>query len=188
MNPSSLSLREGREYLLELLKKEALLYGRFSLKSGEVSEIYVDVRRVSLHPDGSFWVGRLFTEELSHHPEIQAVGGPTLGADPLVAATILTSLLFGRRLVGFIVRKEPKPHGLRRTLEGPPIPKGTPVCILEDVVTTGGSVLRAIEAVEGEGLKVQQILAVLDREQGGGEEFKKRGYPYTSLFRLSELL
>jgi orotate phosphoribosyltransferase len=184
----SLSLEEGRAYLKELIKGQAVLKGEFLLASGKRSSLYVDLRRVSLDPVGAFWIGRLLYHEISLHPAIEAVGGPTLGADPLVSSTTLIALLFGRKLKGFLIRKEPKGHGLGRLLEGPPLPPGTPVCIVEDVVTSGGSVLRAISSAEEEGLEVQLVLSLLDRGEGGEKNLQEKGYLYRPLFRLSELL
>jgi orotate phosphoribosyltransferase len=137
---------------------------------------------------GAFWIGRLLYHEISLHPAIEAVGGPTLGADPLVCSTTLVALLFGRKLKGFLIRKEAKDHGLGRVLEGPPLPTGTPVCIVEDVVTSGGSVLRAISLVEKEGFNVQLVLSLLDRGEGGERTIQEKGYLYRPLFRLPELL
>ena len=168
------------ERLLELMLEKSLKRGDFVLSSGLRSSYYFDGRLTTLWPEGAYLVGkRVF--QLAREAGAEAIGGPTLGADPIVAAAALVSWLEGKPLPAFIVRREPKKHGMQRYIEGH-LPPGGQVAIVDDVVTTGGAILRAIEAVEGEGCRVMRVIALLDRQQGGSDELRRRGYDFTPLF------
>ncbi len=168
------------ERLLELMLEKSLKRGDFVLSSGLRSSYYFDGRLTTLWPEGAYLVGkRVF--QLAREAGAEAIGGPTLGADPIVAAAALVSWLEGKPLPAFIVRREPKKHGMQRYIEGH-LPPGGQVAIVDDVVTTGGAILRAIEAVEGEGCRVVRVIALLDRQQGGSDELRRRGYDFTPLF------
>ena len=172
------------ERLLQLAhERGALTYGDYTLSSGQKSTYYFDGRRLTLDPEGAFLVGEAFLDRL-RGSDAQAVGGLTLGADPIVAAVALTSHLQGRPITGFIVRKEAKGHGTQQAIEGPLV-KGSRVAIVDDVCTTGGSLLRAIEAAEDAGCTVVKVLAILDRHQGGSEELIRRGYDFQALLEAS---
>lgn len=179
-----------RERLLDLLKKKAYTRGKVILTSGKESDFYIDCRPVTLHPEGAYLVGRLLFERLQNSREIiQGVGGLTMGADPIATAVSLTSYLEGKPIPAFIIRKEPKKHGRGLWIEGiGNLPEGTPVAIVEDVVTTGGSTFKAIERAKEEGLKVVQVLALVDREEGGKENLKKLGYELETLFTRHDFL
>jgi orotate phosphoribosyltransferase len=179
-----------RERLLDLLKKKAYTRGKVILTSGKESDFYIDCRPVTLHPEGAYLVGKLLFERLQNSREIvQGVGGLTMGADPIATAVSLTSFLEGKPIPAFIIRKEPKKHGRGLWVEGiSNLPEGTAVAIVEDVVTTGGSTLKAIERAKEEGLKVVQVLALVDREEGGKENLKKVGYELETLFTRSDFL
>jgi len=174
-----------RRRLLELLKQEAVQHGEFTLASGAKSSYYIDGRRVTLHPEGAVLIGKLILEMLADE-EIDAIGGPTMGADPIIGATIALSQAAGRPLRGFIVRKEQKAHGMQRTVEGP-IRDGDRVVIVEDVVTSGGSVLKAIQQVEACGASIVRVIAVLDRLAGAQGNFAEAGYTFTPIFTLDAL-
>jgi orotate phosphoribosyltransferase len=181
-----MSSQDDRSRLLELLRREALLTGNFVLSSGRQSSWYLDCRRATLHPEGAVLCGSLLLDRvsaLSLAPD--CVGGPTLAADPLVSAMVVLSWQRGRGLPGFLVRKEAKGHGTQRLLEGQ-YQRGWKAVLVEDTVTTGGSLLKAVKAAEGEGMEVVGVLALVDREEGGREAFA--GYRYDALFRVSELL
>jgi len=168
------------ERLLELMLEKSLKRGDFVLSSGLRSSYYFDGRLTTLWPEGAYLVGkRVF--QLAREAGAEAIGGPTLGADPIVAAAALVSWLEGKPLPAFIVRREPKKHGMQRYIEGH-LPPGGQVAIVDDVVTTGGAILRAIEAVEEEGCRVVRVIALLDRQQGGSDELRRRGYDFTPLF------
>jgi orotate phosphoribosyltransferase len=175
-----------RERLRELVLGRAVKKGEFILASGRKSNYYVDGKMVTLHPEGLFCLSRLMLEMLLKN-NVQAVGGPTLGADPIAGAISLLSHLVGSPLSAFIVRKEPKGHGTGKRIEGE-IPDGARVAVVEDVVTTAGSILRAVEAIREE-TNAQVVFAsvLLDREEGGTEAIKEAGLQFFPIFTRSEL-
>ena len=178
-------IEKQRARLLEILKKKAVLYGDFVLASGKTSSYYIDGRLVTLEPEGAYLMARLILDTLKDD-SVDAVGGPTLGADPIVGATIAASYLAGRPLLGFIVRKAEKMHGTQKRIEGP-LREGLRVAILEDVITTGNSVLEAIQEVERAGAKVVRVIPVVDRLKGARELLTSKGYAYTPLFTRRDL-
>ena len=170
--------------LLEIaFSKGAIKYGQFILSSGKQSNYYFDGRLLSLDPEGAHLIGMILYPILDQ-AGVQAVGGLTLGADPIVTAVSITSHLMGKPMTGFIVRKDTKGHGTQQQIEGP-LEKGTNVAIVDDVCTTGSSLFNAIEAAETFGCPVVKVIAILDRMQGGGEELRKRGYNYSPLLWAS---
>lgn len=169
------------ERILELFKQHAVLSGDFTLASGLKTSYYFDGRRVTLWPEGAYLIGRRVFEILSE-AGAEAVGGMTMGADPIVTSVAVASHLEGRPMPAFIVRGETKGHGTQRRVEGP-LTAGSRVAIVDDVVTTGGSVLRAIEAVEAEGCQVVKVVVLLDRQQGGAAEITRRGYDFATILR-----
>ena len=172
------------ERLLELaLERGALKYGDFTLSSGKQSTYYFDGRLLSLDPEGAVLIGRALLP-LVRNSGAEAVGGPTLAADPVVTAVALTSQLEGKGIPAFIVRKEAKGHGTGQLIEGGLQP-GSRVAIVDDTCTTGGSLIHAIEAAEAVGCTVVKVLALLDRREGGAEELQKRGYDFTALMAAS---
>jgi len=176
--------------LARLLYARSYREGEFTLTSGKKSDYYFDCKQTALHPEGAYLIARIFLNMLyrSELP-IQGVGGMTLGADPLVSAVTVLSHLDGRPLPGFIVRKEAKGHGTGQYLEGlANFSPGQTVCLLEDVITTGGTLLTACSRVKDAGLKVVLVLCVLDREEGGTENIKSAGYPVQSIFTRKELI
>jgi orotate phosphoribosyltransferase len=174
-----------RQELIRQIREKALKFGDFTLASGRRSTYYLDGKQVTLDAQGA----RLVAEgmlDLLGEPWPAAVGGMSIGADPIVGAIITMAGVQGRPLKGFMVRKEPKGHGTQRYIEGPVQP-GETVAIVEDVVTTGGSSLTAIERAEEYGLKVARVLAIVDRLEGGAQAFAERGYPFASLFTIRDL-
>ncbi|MDE2842049.1 MAG: orotate phosphoribosyltransferase [Chloroflexota bacterium] len=177
-------MRELSERLLALaLDMGALRYGDFTLTSGKKSSYYFDGRLLSLDPEGSYLAGRALLP-LVRDAGAEAIGGPTLGADPLVAAVALCSHLEaesgGVPVPAFIVRKEAKSHGMGNAVEGH-LKAGAKVAVVDDTCTTGGSLFLAIEAAEAAGCSVVKVLAILDRNEGGSEELRRRGYDFESL-------
>lgn len=179
-----------RARLLELLTQLSFEKRRVKLSSGLESDFYIDCRKTALTAEGHWLIGRVLLNEIrTRAPEVKAAGGLTLGADPLASAVSTVSWLAGWPLQAFIVRKEPKGHGTGQWIEGiATLEKGTPVAILEDVVTTGGSTLKAIERVEAEGLKVVRAFALVDRLEGGREAIEAKGHPLSALFTRKDFL
>ena len=173
-------LSETLDRLLALaLERGAIKYGDFTLTSGKKSNYYFDGRLLSLDPEGAYLISQAIIP-LLEQAGAMAVGGTTLGADPMVAALALASHIKGRSIPAFIVRKESKTHGTKQNIEGPLEP-GTNVAIVDDVCTTGGSLFHAIEAAEEAGCSVVKVVSILDRNEGGSEEMRKRGYNFSTL-------
>jgi orotate phosphoribosyltransferase len=175
-----------REELLRIVMEKSFRRGDFTLSSGQKSNYYIDGKQTTLDARGSFLVGRIMLAMMSDDVP-QAVGGLTLGADPIVGAITAIAGMEDLPLKGFIVRKEAKGHGTKSRIEGP-LDKGDRVVIVEDVVTTGGASLKAVEAVRAFGCEVDRILALVDREQGGKENLREQGCRLESIFFVSELL
>lgn len=177
-----------KKRLAEILVARSYMEGDFTLASGKKSDYYFDCRQTSLNPEGAWLIGSLFTEMLADAP-VAAVGGMTMGADPLISATSVVSHLKGRPLAGLIVRKAIKDHGTGRYIEGlANVTKGDAVAMLEDVVSTGGSVLQACSRMLDAGLTVPVICCVLDRGEGGREKLQEAGYAVRSIFTRAELV
>jgi len=174
---------ETAKRILELARETgALLYGEFTLTSGKKSTHYFDGKRLTLSPEGAYQVGKAVFDELGGI-DIDAIGGPAMGAVPIVSAVALVSHLEGKPLPAFIVREVPKGHGTKRQIEGH-FKEGSRVAIVEDTITTGGSVNRAIEAVEAAKGTVVKVIVIVDRHEGGSDELKNRKYDLTSIIDL----
>lgn len=179
---------EHKRRLARLLKEKSYREGDFTLTSGKKSDYYFDCRVTALSAEGSWLIGTLFNHMLAGLA-ISGVGGMTMGADPLVSATTVVSHERGRPLCGLLVRKEAKGHGTGQLVEGlGNFARGDQVAMLEDVVTTGGSLLRACERVRACGLGIAAVCAILDREEGGRETLAAAGYNLLALYTRRELL
>ncbi|MCF7908035.1 MAG: orotate phosphoribosyltransferase [Candidatus Omnitrophica bacterium] len=176
-----------RQQLLSLLKKEAFLKKRVKLASGKISNFYIDVRKVSLSPKGVYLISRL-AFNLIKKDSIQAIGGPTLGADPIVSGVCLLAYKRNKKLKGFLIRKTPKKHGRQKLVEGQDLKSGMKVVIVDDVATSGGSLIKSIEILKQERIKVVKALVVVDREEGATENLAALNCPLVSLFRKSDFL
>ncbi|MDZ4659632.1 MAG: orotate phosphoribosyltransferase [Bythopirellula sp.] len=173
-----------RQALSDLIKQQALKFGDFTLASGKQASFYLDCRQVTLDSRGAQLIGAGMLELLaSDMPDL--VGGMAIGADPITAAILTLAGIQNIPLRGVMVRKEPKGHGMGKHVEGP-YREGERLVIVEDVVTTGGSSLKAIEHCEAVGLKVDRVLAIIDRLEGGREAFAARGYELTTLFTIKD--
>jgi orotate phosphoribosyltransferase len=174
-----------KQALIALVRQKALKFGQFTLASGKQATYYLDGKQVTLDSTGARLVAEGMLDLLAAGPMPEAVGGMSIGADPITAAVITMSGVRGVPLTGFMVRKEAKGHGTNQFVEGPVKPGQTAV-IVEDVVTTGGSSLKAIERVEAFGMKVVGVLAIIDRMEGGAQAFAQRGYPLASLLTIRD--
>ena len=175
-----------RDALIALMRQKALKFGQFTLASGKKASYYLDGKQITLDPEGARLVAEGLLDLLAAAgPLPDAIGGMSIGADPITAAVVVMSAVRGTPLLGFMVRKEPKGHGTQQYIEGPVLP-GQSVAIVEDVVTTGGSSLLAIERAEAFGLKVVRVLAIVDRMEGGSQQFARRGYPFASLLSIRD--
>ncbi len=183
------SLEPQRQRLLTLLRELAFQEREVTLSSGQKSNFYIDCKTVSLRAEGHVLIGQLFAAALQRlAPAAVAVGGLTLGADPLASATAIACFLGGTPRDAFIVRKEAKAHGTQKWLEGAAhLRAGAKVAIVEDVVTTGASTLKAVERVREAGFEVLQVLALVDRLEGGREAVE-REVPLFSLFNKKDFL
>jgi orotate phosphoribosyltransferase len=174
-----------RQTLLPLLAGKAYRHGQFTLASGRSSDHYVNCKPVSLSGMGLALLGSLLLEQVE--TDASAVAGLTLGADPLVSAVALQAALAGRELDALIVRKEAKGHGTGAWLEGPLPPDGSVITVLEDVVTTGGSSLKAVTQLRAAGYRVNRVVTIVDRQEGGLEAMTAAGLELRSLFLLDEV-
>ena len=183
-------LTQIRQRLKELLLQKSYREGKVKLSSGLESDFYIDGKQTTLDAEGAYLCGRLLFDLIRTSGEdIGGVGGMTLGADPLVTAVSLVSYLDNEPIPAFIVRKEPKGHGTENYIEGKSnLPDGTRVALLEDVVTTGGTLLDVIDRVTAQGLQVGLVATVVDRQEGGAEALAAKGYKLLSLFTREELL
>jgi orotate phosphoribosyltransferase len=177
-------MAEARERLIAALREHALVIGEVTLTSGRKAGYYVDAKRAILLPEGFRALGELVAAE-AERVGATAVGGTTMGADPIACS----ALAAGARVKAFFVRKDRKQHGLQRWIEGPPLDPGERCLVVEDVVTTGGSAIHAIERVREEGFEIAGVVTVLDRQTGGAEAIRAaaEGAPYTPLTTIDDV-
>ncbi len=175
-----------RTALISLLETESLQRGEFTLASGKKASYYLDCRRITLHPQGANLIAQGMLEVIASLGELpDAVGGMAIGADPITASIVTIAGQRGMPLKGFMVRKEPKGHGMGKQVEGPVEP-GQHVVIVEDVITSGGSALKAVEACEAFGLKVERVIGIIDRLAGGKEAFAAKGLELITLTTIRD--
>jgi orotate phosphoribosyltransferase len=186
MNPNEDPTASAHLQLVEAILQHSFLRGRFQLSSGAWSDYYLDLRRTTLDPRGLAAAAAALWPAVGS-ANVTAVGGPTLGADPIVAALMLEGARHGQTVQGFLVRASAKDHGTGRQIEGH-CPKGARVAVLDDVVTRGGSILRAVEAVRAAGAEPVIALALVDREEGGREALQAVGVPLHAPFRVADIL
>jgi orotate phosphoribosyltransferase len=181
---------DERQRLKELLLAKSYREGSFTLTSGKTSDFYIDGKQTTLDAEGGYLSGRLLYELIREETEpIAGVGGMTLGADPLVTAVSIVSHLNKHPIPAFIVRKEAKGHGTGNFIEGKAnLAPGCRVALVEDVVTTGGTLIQVIKRVEDEGFKVGLVATVVDRQEGGAEALIEHGYPLKAIFTRTQLI
>lgn len=173
-----------KQLLCDLFRERALKFGDFTLASGKKASYYLDGKQITLHSKGLQQVSEGLLD-LIDLDNVQAVGGMSIGADPIVAGVLSAAAARGKELIGFLVRKESKGHGTNKYVEGPLQP-GMKVAIVEDVVTTGGSSLLAVDRVQDFGAEVVQVLSIIDRMEGGAKNFAARNLPLQSLLTIQD--
>jgi orotate phosphoribosyltransferase len=174
-----------RQKLLDLFCELAYQEGDFVLSSGQPSSYYINGKQVTLHPQGALAIGRILLSLLSS--DTQAVAGLTLGADPIVSAVSVVSAYENRPIPALIIRKEAKGHGTKAYIEGPNLPEGAKVVVLEDVVTTGQSAMKAVERLRAAGYVVDEVISLVDRLQGGAEFYESVGLKFEAVFTIKDL-
>jgi orotate phosphoribosyltransferase len=177
---------DARQKLIDHISADAVFHGDFTLTSGKKATYYVDLRRVSLDHRVAPLIGQVMLDLISEVPDVSAVGGMTMGADPIAAAILHQGAARGLSYDAFVVRKEPKDHGRGRQVEGPDL-DGKRVIVLEDTSTTGGSPLAAIEALKKVGAEIAAVAVVVDRDTGAREIIEAAGYPYLAAIGLADL-
>jgi orotate phosphoribosyltransferase len=178
-------LKELKEKLADLLKKDALKKGHFVLSSGKTSNYYLDGRVITLTPEGAYLAASIILQYIGK--EIDALGGPTLGADPIVGAVAALSHINKVPLKTFIVRKAAKEHGTQRRIEGPALQKGEKAILVDDVATTGKALIEAKEALDEIGVKADTAIVIVDRCEGAAENLARAGLKLESIFKIGEL-
>lgn len=179
-------MTDARTQLINFIKNEAVFHGDFTLTSGKKASYYIDLRKISLDHRVAPLIGQVMLDVLAQIPDVDAVGGLTMGADPVASAVLHQGAARGLTYDAFVVRKEPKDHGRGRQVEGPDV-KGKRVVVLEDTSTTGGSPLKAIEALEREGAIVVGVAVVVDRAAPAQARIEEAGYPYFAAINLDDL-
>lgn len=182
---ASADLTTLRRQLLDLFCKLAYREGDFLLSSGQRSSYYINGKLVTLHPQGALATGRLILSMLPDDTE--AVAGLTLGADPVVTAVSVVSAYENRPIPALIIRKEAKGHGTQAYIEGPVLKAGANVVVLEDVVTTGASAMKAVERLRDAGYTANQVISLIDRQQGGAEFYQSVGLKFQAVFTITDL-
>ena len=176
----------AREQLIDRIREDAVFHGDFTLTSGQKAEFYVDLRKVSLDHRVAPLIGQVMLDLIAEVPGVAAVGGLTMGADPIATSVLHQGAARGADLDAFVVRKEPKDHGRGRQVEGPEV-RGKRVVVVEDTSTTGGSPLKAIAALEKEGAEIAAVAVVVDRDTGAREAIEGAGYRYLAAIGLADL-
>jgi orotate phosphoribosyltransferase len=177
---------DARSQLIDLISSDAVFHGDFTLTSGKKATYYVDLRKVSLDHRAAPLIGQVMLDLIAEIPDVAAVGGMTMGADPVAAAILHQGVARGLAYDAFVVRKEPKDHGRGRQVEGPDL-AGKRVIVLEDTSTTGGSPLKAIEALRKVGAEIAAVAVVVDRDTGAREIIEAEGVPYFYAIGLDDL-
>ena len=176
----------ARDQLIEFISQEAVHHGDFTLTSGQKASFYVDLRQVSLDHRVAPIIGEVMLELVEEFEPVDAIGGLTMGADPIASAIMHRGVLAGKKYDALVVRKEPKDHGRGRQIEGPDV-KGKRIVVVEDTSTTGGSPLKAARAIENAGGEVVAVCVVVDRNTGADRIIEEAGYPYRAALRLGDL-
>lgn len=181
-----MEIDKARKELFKLIKSEAYSEGRFILSSGKISNYYIDCRKVTLSSKGAYLSALLILDTLIKR-RVDAVGGPTIGADPIVGAVSVLSLIkYNRPIKAFLVRKSAKAHGLKRQIEGPRLKRGCRVIVVDDVATSGGSLIETVSCLREKGIKVDTVVVLVDRNEGAKERLKKAKCRFISIFNIED--
>ncbi|MFH1191126.1 MAG: orotate phosphoribosyltransferase [Candidatus Omnitrophota bacterium] len=180
-----LNLAEAKEKLFNLLNLEALKKGKFLLSSGKESNYYLDGRVITLSAQGAYLVAGIIFDMLKDEV-LDAVGGPTLGADPIVGALAALSYVYGRPIKTFIVRKQAKEHGTLQQLEGPALKNGNRVILVDDVATSGKAILEAKQVLDKMGVMADKAIVMVDRNQGAADNLAKAGIKLEAIFKIAD--
>jgi len=180
------NIKELRDELKGLIIKDAYVREKVALSSGKESDYYIDARRVTLNARGAYLCARMVLDAVGDGP-IDAIGGPTLGADPMIGAIAVLSLEAGRPLNTFIIRKAPKAHGKQKQIEGPELPKGSRVVLIDDVATTGKALIQSIDVLTSAGIQIQKVICLVDRNEGAREAIAAKQRELISIFDISEI-
>jgi orotate phosphoribosyltransferase len=176
---------ELKEKLFQLLNKEALKKGKFVLSSGKESNYYLDGRIITLTPEGAYLVASIIFDMVKDRTP-DAIGGPTLGADPIVGALAALSHINKQPIKTFIVRKQAKEHGMQQQIEGPPLKSGSRVILVDDVATSGKAILEAKQALDKIGVAVDKVIVIVDRKQGASQNLAQAGLKLESIFTITD--
>ena len=177
---------KARKQLFRIIKRDAYAEGKFLLSSGKISNYYIDCRKVTLSSEGAYFAAIVILDLIKNR-KIDAVGGPTIGADPIIGAVSVLSLIRHKRPIkAFLVRKSAKSHGLKRQIEGPALGKGRKVVVIDDVATTGGSLIDTISCLRKKGIKVDMVITLVDRNEGAREKLKKAKCKFVSVFNIKD--
>lgn len=185
MTPES-TLAEEKKQLLDLITREAYFQKKITLSSGKESDYYIDARLITLQPLGAYLCARQMMNIIGDVP-LDAIGGPTLGADPLIGAIGVVSLQQKRPLNNFIIRKEAKAHGMGKQIEGPVLSAGDRVVVIDDVATTGKAFLHSLDVLQAMNIEVIKCICVVDREEGASEAVAAKGAELSAIFKASDI-
>ena len=180
-------MSSDRAQLFQILKEKAFFRGKFILSSGKESSFYLDARLVSLSPAGAYLTGKVMLDMIKDDT-VDAIGGPTLGADPMVGAIAALSYQAKKPIDTFIIRKQPKSHGKQQQVEGPELKEGAAVVIIDDVATTGKAFVESIEVLHKMNIKVLKAICIIDRNEGAREALAKYNVPLVPIFTINEFL
>ncbi len=179
-------LAEDKKRLLAILRRDAFFKEKITLSSGRQSDFYIDARRVTLSAEGGYLCAKIILEMLKGLP-VDAIGGPTLGADPMVGAIAVLSYQAKKPVSTFIIRKAPKPHGKQQQIEGPLLKEKAQVVLIDDVATTGKSLVEAIDILEKMGIKIKTAICLVDRNEGAKEALNAKHCELRAIFNVSDL-
>jgi len=180
------SIQEEREELRQIIVKDAYFKEKITLSSGKESDYYIDARRVTLSAHGAYLCARMILDAIGND-NVDAIGGPTLGADPMVGAISVLSRQAGKPINTFIIRKAPKAHGKQQQIEGPLLEKGSRVVLIDDVATTGKAFIQSIDVLTKVGIQIHKTICIVDRGEGAREAIAEKNCKLISLFDIAEI-